>query len=264
MEDTISFPDVRQQPVAWKDTEFHTAQNFRAIIDNKTEKVYSIVTKDYVLIRHEEAIEEVERVIEENADLGAYITSTQFYAGGGRMRRTYHFPEISVEIRQGDCVNPELHLLNSYDTIWPFTILLGAFRLVCSNGLVVEKKFLHLRKRHLYPLNELALEKEISTAVDRFDKQADQYKGWAECPLTEKTYSQVMKAMQFGKNATEEIQGKIRKDAEDLDDKGFPNMSLWVFFNVLTWYVTHRTVSLNHRVEMERRLRASIRYFRGR
>jgi hypothetical protein len=27
MEDTIPFPDVREQPVAWKDTEFHTAQN---------------------------------------------------------------------------------------------------------------------------------------------------------------------------------------------------------------------------------------------
>ena len=31
--------------------------------------------------------------------------------------------------------------------------------------------------------------------------------------------------------------------------------SLWQFYNVVTWYITHHAALLNHRVEMEKRLR---------
>jgi integrase len=59
------------------------------------------------------------------------------------MRRGYVFPDITVEISSGDDINPELQLFNSYDTTWPFIVILGAFRLICTNGLVIGKKFLY-------------------------------------------------------------------------------------------------------------------------
>jgi len=48
------------------------------------------------------------------------------------------------------------------------------------------------------------------------------------------------------------------KEAEGFEDNGFPIMSLWIFFNILTWFITHRAASLNHRVEMEKRLRTTM------
>ena len=60
-----------------------------------------------------------------------------------------------------------------------------------------------------------------------------------------------------------EIEMKINEETEEFNDDGFPVMSLWVFYNILTWYITHRAVSLNHRVEMERRLRAAISRVKG-
>lgn len=69
--------------------------------------------------------------------------------------------------------------------------------------------------------------------------------------------------MKLGKNATEEIQYQINHDASGYDDDNFAVMSLWIFYNVLTWYITHQAVSLNHRVEMENRLRAAMIYFRS-
>jgi hypothetical protein len=48
---------------------------------------------------------------------------------GGRMRMKYLFPEIEVEIAKDDVVNPELQLFNSYDTTWPFTVILGSLGL---------------------------------------------------------------------------------------------------------------------------------------
>ena len=69
--------------------------------------------------------------------------------------------------------------------------------------------------------------------------------------------------MEFGKKATQEIKDRIKQEARDFDNSGFPIMSVWMFFNVLTWYITYKTVSLNHRVELEKRLRVGIEYLKG-
>jgi len=260
----ISFPEIVMQPVMWGyRKEPHQADKYKAIVDFNTGKLFSIVSNDYKLIRHEEAIERIEKALYEVPDLGEYKTYTSFYNDGGRMRRTYRFTERSVEIQEGDIVNPELHLFNSYDVTWPFIILLGAFRLICTNGLVVGEKFLYLRKRHILNLDQIDPKEQVSTALKRFSKQTDKWKEWAERQLTERTYTRVMKAMKFGKNAMQEIKGRIEQEVEGFDDNHFPVMSAWIFFNILTWYITYRAVSLNHRVEMEKRLRAAMVHLKG-
>jgi hypothetical protein len=120
------------------------------------------------------------------------------------MLRTYVFSEISVKINKKDEVNPEIQLFNSYDTTWPFIVLLGAFRLVCENGLVVGEKFLDLRKRHEFDFDQIQLNKQVSTALNRFERQTREWMKWVNRQLTETTYNRIMKAMKFGKNATEE------------------------------------------------------------
>ena len=260
----ISFPEIVEQPVMWRyHRDLHQADRYKAIVDSDTGKVFSIVSTDYKLIRHEEAIKRIEEAIYEVPDFGEYKTYTNFYNDGGRMRRTYRFPKISVEIERGDAVNPELHLVNSYDVTWPFIILLGAFRLICTNGLVIGKKFLYLKKRHVLGLDLIDPKEQVSTALKRFDKQTVKWKQWAQRQLTEKTYTHVMNAMKFGKKATQEIGDRMEEDAKDFDDNHVPIMSVWIFFNILTWYITYRAVSLNHRVEMEKRLRAAMVHLRG-
>ena len=106
------------------------------------------------------------------------------------------------------------------------------------------------------------LREEVSTALQRFYLQTKQWKRWAERQMTEDAYTKVMKAMKLGKKATEEIKDRVEKEAEGFDGTAFPIMSLWVLFNILSWYITHKAVSLNHRVEMEKRLRAAMRYLR--
>ena len=80
--------------------------------------------------------------------------------------------------------------------------------------------------------------------------------------LSAKTYNRVMEAMNLGVKATEEIEKRAEQRAEGFDDYGFPIINVWIFFNILTWYITHRAVSLNHRVEMEKRLRTAVDHFR--
>lgn len=258
----ISFPEVGETPVLWGRLNLKRADDYKAIVNPNTGKVFSIVSKHYKLIRHEDAIQQIEDTTNDFPELGQYKVITEFYNEGARMRRNYCFHELFTEIAPNDNVNPELHLFNSYDTTWPFFVLLGAFRIVCTNGLVVGKKYLHLRKRHVYDFDQIDLKEQISTALKRFKLQTKQWKKWADHRLTEKTYFNLMKTMKFGKKAMKDIRERTAQEAEGFNDNNFPIMSLWIFFNVITWYISHHAVSLNHRVEMERRLRSAMVHFR--
>jgi len=72
----LSFPEVIETPVSWGDLNLVRADNFKAIVNPETGKVFSIVSKDYRLIRHEEAIQKVEHVLSEFPDIGKCIIKT--------------------------------------------------------------------------------------------------------------------------------------------------------------------------------------------
>jgi len=258
----VSFPEVNEVPVSWGEMDLRRANNYKAIVNPEIEKVYSIVSKDYKLIRHEDASQRIESIIDQNHELGKYKILTKFYNDGARMRRTYRFYEISVEIKSGDTIHPELQLFNSYDTTWPFIVILGAYRVVCSNGLVVGEQYLHFRKRHVYDFEQMDIKKQVDTALKRLKLQTNKWKRWTEFKLTKQIYENVINVMKFGKKAMEEIEHRTAQEAKGFADNGLPIMNLWIFFNILTWYITHRAVSLNHRTEMEKRLRSAMRYFK--
>jgi hypothetical protein len=258
-----SFPQVAEQPVRWgKDGKLQRAKDHKAIVDLNTGKVFSIVSNDYKLIRHEEAIEKVERFIHGHNLMSGYVVDTEFYNERGRMRRTYRFPSISVKISKDDTVCLTLHLFNSYDLTWPFIVLVGAFRYVCANGLVIGRKYYQFRKRHIFHLEDVGLEADLDRSIGQFNLQANVWRQWAEIPMSMKAYDRVMRTMQFGRRAAEEIEERIWEDM-GASQAGVPLISLWAFYNVLAWYMTHRAVSLNHRVEMENKLRMATGQFRS-
>ena len=76
----ISFPEVVEKPVMWGyHRDLHQADKYKAIVNPDTGKLFSVVSNDYRLIRHEEAIEQIEKAIYEVPELGRYETFTEFY-----------------------------------------------------------------------------------------------------------------------------------------------------------------------------------------
>ncbi|MBW1781295.1 MAG: DUF932 domain-containing protein [Deltaproteobacteria bacterium] len=260
----VVFPVVEEQPVMWGyHRDLHDADRYKAIVDRDTGKLFSIVSKDYRVIRHEQAIDELEGVIDQTPDLGTPIVKTSFYNDGARMQRTYRFEKITVEIRPGDRVHLQLLLYNSYDLTWPLIVILGAFRFVCANGLVVGKEFFQFRKRHVVEIDRMDFKDQVATALKRFEDQTRSWRKWATRPLSFEIYQKVMKAMEFGKRATETIEEKVNNDVEGFLHEGSPQPTVWMFYNLITWYITHRAVSLNHRVELEKRLRRAVGFFQA-
>lgn len=257
------FPTIVEQPVFWgPEKSLHSASRNKAITDANTGKLFSIVSSSYKPIRHEAAIDQVESAIADTPDLGEYEVKTDLDNDGGRMRRVYRFADKWLEIAPDDPVNLELHLFNSYDLSWPFMITLGAFRFVCGNGLVVGKDLLYFKRRHVYTLEALNVEQEVSTAFQRFEQQGNRWKMWTRMHLTPGIAEKIINQMDLGKNAAEMIENKIIQEAEDFDDKNFPIITLWAFYNVFTWYISYKAVSINHRVQLEKRLRVAMKGLR--
>ena len=258
----VTFPQIEEQPVSWGYyRDLHDANRYKAIVDRDTGKLFSIVSKDYKLMRHEEAIEGIEDLIYDNEDLGEPTIKTSFYNDGGRMCRTYRFKKVTVEIALKDMLNPELRLYNSYDVSWPLTVVLAAYRLVCKNGMVVEETLFRFKKRHVLELERMNFKEDVSTVLTRFDSQVKTWREWRTRPISLETYDKVMNTMEFGKKATEEIESRVNEDFEGFLFRGYPQITAWLLYNILTWYATHKAVSLNHRVELESRLRRAISYF---
>ena len=252
------FPRVGEMPVLWANGKnAHPACEHKAIVDQDTGKVFCVTSKHYKFIQHESAIVQVEDALSKRRDFGDFSVLTEFYNDGGRMRRTHRFLEIASEVTKGDFVCPELHLFNSYDSEWPFVVLLGAFRIVCTNGLVVGQNLLYLRKRHMYELGEINVNEEVSTALKRFRLQVRHWKRWTGRHLTPRVYGMVLESMKLGIKARDEVEGEVFREAEGFDPDGFPILTLWGFYNILTGHVTHNAVSLNHEVGMQSRLRAA-------
>jgi len=236
------FPEVVMQPVYWgKKQKVYRSGRYQAVVDEKTNKLFSVVSTDYKLVRHEKAIEEIENAIGATPNLGGYDVTTDFYNDGGRMVREYVFGDHQIHIQRGDLIKPKLQLFNSYDLAWSFTVILGAYRLVCTNGLVVNEKLFHLKRRHVFHLQSLNLATEISTALKRFSKQAEEWKKWADVPLSKRACGTILETMALGKNGEDEIRNTMDQEAAGFDGEHFPLVSLWIFFNIITWYITQES-----------------------
>lgn len=160
MEKTISnnldntlFP-VKEVPAYWEMTkknkgngtsarEMATAYKF--IVREDTNEVLSCMTNEYKLIKNEEIIEKAMPIIEDRG--GVFVEETCF-GNGSRTSWKWKFPEVEVDVGEGDIMNPTVTIGNSYDGSSEANALAGAFRLVCSNGLVIGVVFGKNSARH--------------------------------------------------------------------------------------------------------------------
>jgi hypothetical protein len=100
-------------------------------------------------------------------------------------------PDLKVEALSG--IMPEIVVSNSYDGTAAFRLMMGIFRIVCSNGLVVGQTYESIRVVHVGDALTKVLE-----AAGRVQKQTDriasQIETWSSIELTDGQMSQFAKA----------------------------------------------------------------------
>lgn len=94
-------------------------------------------------------------------------------------------PNLVIKGSEGDDVFPQIILTNSHDGTQSFKFMMGLYRLVCSNGLVVaDEQFANFKIRHMgYSFEDL--QKLIETAVQELPKKVEVINKMKEVVMTE-------------------------------------------------------------------------------
>lgn len=120
--------------------------SYKCIMREDTHEVLSVMSGEYKLIPNEE----IASIVMSNLDDYGDITETYSNFSNRRFKMKYRFNDMKVNIGNGepDYLNPEIIIRNSYDGTIQLSILTGAFRLVCSNGLIIGITFSGFKNKH--------------------------------------------------------------------------------------------------------------------
>ena len=149
-------------------------------------------------------------------------------------------PNLIIKGNDGDDVFPQIILTNSHDGTQSFKFMMGLYRLVCSNGLVIaDEEFASFKIRHMgYSFEDL--QKLITNAVEELPKKVEVINTMKNIELTEKQQKDLaFKAFLLRQGiALESEQAKEVKIADEVlenilevqrgEDAG---NDLWVTFN---------------------------------
>ena len=141
---------------------------YKFIVREDTGDVLSCMTNEYRMVKNKEIIDIAAPILKQHdAELIAAITLGE----GQKTVWKWRIPGYTIKISDGDLLNPEIIIKNSYDGSLQVHILAGAFRIVCSNGLIIgvtlgQKNYRHsVNNVHLDKLEE-AIQGTISHTIE--------------------------------------------------------------------------------------------------
>lgn len=172
--DTVGFSVDREELINAKgiDTGYDT------IYKRKGGATLGVVSRDYHMITHRQAITQVMDILEKKKLPKIKPLRLQTTHDGSRMYAEFilnrksdlGIPTVS-NTKVGDMISPGFMITNSYDRSLRFGTESFIYRLVCSNGMVVQDKLFSERKRHTKALNLDSMIEKFVESFENFDKQ---------------------------------------------------------------------------------------------
>ena len=141
-----------------------------------------IVSKDYVLVKHAEVIETATKAMKsfgaDPANVQAEITITQY---SERMALSLYLPEKYTFVPvDGNKLKMRLECFNSVEGSTRFRVMMGWFRFVCSNGLVIGVTQTDIRRRHVEGLDLIDVSKVLSSGLKRAEADKENFRKWQQ------------------------------------------------------------------------------------
>ncbi len=142
----------------------------------------NIVSKDYVLVKHAEVVETAKEVMRqfgiEPECVGVDLTLTEY---GERMALSLYLPpKYAFDPGDGHELAMRLEIINSVDGSTRFRAMMGWFRFVCSNGLVIGVTEAQICRRHMGDLNLGDVGSVLSSGLERAKTEKENFREWRE------------------------------------------------------------------------------------
>ena len=202
--------------------------NRLAVVRTDTLQTIGVVSKKYTLLPHAEVIDTLRETLK-GQEVEEKILLTH---NGARMYLEMTLPEITLKV-DGDMIAMRLVVSNSYDGSRKVNIAFGAYRLVCSNGMIVGHKLLSLTQRHV---GEISLEvkqtrKQMTMLTELFKATAPKMQKMANKHLASpKTFFNA-KTLHIPTYLTTIARNEFKKTEDG---------TVWDAYNALTYAITHK------------------------
>ena len=131
------------------------------------------MTNDYKVVTNEKIINYANPIVKKR---GGEFKEAEIFGNGARSVMKWHFPDEKVTVMENDILHPEIIIKNSYDGTVGVNVTAGAFRLVCSNGMVigiVTNDYKNKHSIHNVSLDDLEgiIESTIANTKHLFDEE---------------------------------------------------------------------------------------------
>lgn len=257
----MDFPKAKERPLFLGQLNKMNTRigSHKAIVNPDNNHVYSVLTNKYEITQHEEIMEIVNNAIANNTDYGDPVEKVQLYENGAKMRASLIFEDVEVTIDKGDKIHPQIEIFNSYDGGWARKIMFGAFRVVCSNGLVIGEKAFEFKQKHIQIFDEIAVGKAINASMEKFSEQHKVWEQWVDRVTTPEEYEKVITDLNLSKKDQDAIAQEVEISSNiTMDDLRTKTLSKWMFFNILCQYFTHSVKSHLRRAQIENAMRRTF------
>lgn len=227
-------------------------ENHMAIVNERTEKVASIVSDRYMLLEHEEAFEEILFALK---DLGIGISGdVKEYNDGNVAVIEATFDSQEFTIGESDECLMGFKAINSYDTSAGFQIHPYGLRLVCQNGMMAEglidslPSLKRVHKGHDDITSKIALWlKDLSEHSQELgDFLEEKRREYLRNPVI------VLRKAGFSETMAEEILEYVQRDKIS-EDHGYTEAenvaSRFAIYDGATYYLTHEVEGMAYSTE---------------
>lgn len=250
------FPNTTLRHIGHLVRNVRPIEGYRAVVDLDTDRTFAIVSAGYKLIQHQEVVNQIDTLVGSMPEWGAPNRELWLSNYGARLKVRYTFPEIDFEIKPGDVVHPTIETLASFDTTLAQKMLVGGFRLVCSNGMVVGKTLASYKRKHTVGLNLDQARSIMQDGMARYSEAAELWKAYTNRLATPKEVFAYETSLPFHTIEKAAIEMELRKQGRvlqwDDDDKTKRQVEInaWDLYNILTAEATHRVqdVTRSHQI----------------
>ena len=240
------FP-VREVPATAVDSEkggFAIAGNtgYKFIVREDTGQVLSCMTDDYKLVPNSNIIKAANPILKQHK---AELIEAVSLGDGQRTVWKWLIPQVKIEVSKGDLMHPEIIIKNSYDGSLQVHILSGAFRLVCSNGMIIGytiEKYNYRHNKNNLSLNKL--DEAIEQTIEKTVQVGEEFPILKDTKLKQ---SHIIKLIElFPSTMSEFITQYLIANKPK---------TYWDLFNVATYINTHK---MNRKYNSTHKLEAQI------
>jgi Domain of unknown function (DUF932) len=199
-----------------------------AVVRTDTMRPIGLVSKKYALLPHADVVDALRQTFK-GQEVQEKIRMTH---NGARMHVEITLPNITLKV-EGDEIAMRLVVGNSYDASRKVNIAFGAYRVVCSNGMIIGRRLISVSRRHVG---------EVTIDVQQIRKQitvfTTQFK--ATAPLMRKMATMTLASpKKFFDADTLHIPTYLTKIASEQFKKE-EDGTVWDAYNALTFAITHK------------------------